>query len=82
MVENILKKFNFFNEEPLGTPYDSSVHLKKNKGNGITQTEYAKIIGCVMYLMNCTRPDIPCTISRLSRYTHNPSQDHWDVLHN
>ncbi|XVF56242.1 hypothetical protein PTKIN_Ptkin06aG0103100 [Pterospermum kingtungense] len=29
-----------------------------------------------MYLMNCTRPDIAYTISRLSRYTSNPSVKH------
>ena len=29
-----------------------------------------------MYLMSCTRPDIAYTVSRLSRYTSNPSVDH------
>ena len=79
-VESIIKKFNFFSEEPLGIAYGSSVHLKKNKGNGIEQTKYAKIIGSVMYLMNCIRPDIAYAISRLSKYIHNPSQEHWNAL--
>lgn len=39
--------------------------------------DYGKVIGSVMYLMNCTRPDIAYVVSRLSRYTHNPSYDHW-----
>uniref|UniRef100_A0A2N9I4V3 Reverse transcriptase Ty1/copia-type domain-containing protein n=1 Tax=Fagus sylvatica TaxID=28930 RepID=A0A2N9I4V3_FAGSY len=33
-----------------------------------------------MFLMNCTRPDIAYAVSRLSRYTHNPSHEHWTAL--
>ena len=33
-----------------------------------------------MYLMSCTRPDITYTVSRLSRYTSNPSVDHWKAI--
>ena len=33
-----------------------------------------------MYLMNCTRPDIAYIVSKLSRYTSNPSDEHWTAL--
>ena len=33
-----------------------------------------------MYLSNRTRPDIAHVISRLSRYTVNPDQTHWNAL--
>ncbi|KAF5959243.1 hypothetical protein HYC85_000452 [Camellia sinensis] len=33
-----------------------------------------------MYLMNCTRPDIAYAISKLSRYTSNPGEDHWKAI--
>ncbi|KAK4386041.1 hypothetical protein Sango_2474700 [Sesamum angolense] len=32
--------------------------LKKNKGDIVSQAEYAKIIGSVMFLMNNARPEI------------------------
>ena len=33
-----------------------------------------------MHLMNFTRPDIAYAICRLSRYTHNPNNEHWSAL--
>jgi len=30
-----------------------------------------------MYAMNCTRLDIAYVVGRLSRYTSNPSKEHW-----
>ena len=33
-----------------------------------------------MYIMNCIRPDLAYTVSRLSRYSHNLSKDHWFAL--
>ncbi|RVX01359.1 Retrovirus-related Pol polyprotein from transposon TNT 1-94 [Vitis vinifera] len=35
-----------------------SSQLKKNREHSVAQIEYAQIIGSLMYLMNCTRPNI------------------------
>lgn len=68
-IEKMLKRFDSFDVVPARTPYDASMSLKKNKGESVSQSEYAKIIGSVMFLMNYTRPDIAYAVSRLSRYT-------------
>ncbi len=62
------------------SPDDPSIHLKKNSGSPVSQSEYAKIIDSVMFLMNCTHPDIAYAVSRLSRYTHNPARKHWNAM--
>ncbi|KAD6453934.1 hypothetical protein E3N88_08640 [Mikania micrantha] len=80
-IEQMLKKFDCFELNPVKTPYDPSILLKKNNHESVSQSEYAKIIGSVMFLMNYTRPDIAYTVSRLSRYTHNPSKEHWSAIH-
>ena len=33
-----------------------------------------------MYITNCTRPDIAYAVGRLSRYTSNPNNEHWEAL--
>ena len=80
-VEKMLKRFDNYDVNPVKTPYDPSVQLQKNVGIGISQNDYAKIIGSLMFLMNYTRPDIAYAVSRLSRYTHNLNKDHWHALH-
>jgi len=77
----VLKKFNSFDVVPVRIPYDPNIHLKKSRGPSVSQIEYAKIIGSVIFLMNSTRPDIAYAVSRLSSYTHNSAKEHWDVLH-
>ena len=78
--EKVLKKFNHYDYDPVRSPCDPSIHLKNNNGSLISQFEYAKIIGSVMFLMNCTRPDIAYAVSRLSRYKHNPAREHLNAI--
>ncbi|GJY91311.1 zinc finger, CCHC-type containing protein [Tanacetum coccineum] len=56
------------------------MHLSKNRGLGVAQLEYSRIIGMLMYLMTGTRPDLAYAVSRLSRYTSNPSYAHWKAI--
>ena len=48
------KEIWFFDVSLVKTSYNIGKHLKKNKGEGMSQPEYAKIIDSVMYLMNYT----------------------------
>lgn len=75
-VKKVLKKFKKYDDSPVRTPIDVNLHLTKNKGQGISQLEYSRIIGSLMYIMNCTRPDIAYSVNKLSRYTNNPREDH------
>ena len=79
-VERLLKKFECWETTPVATPYDANSKLKKNNGEPVAQSKYAQIIGSLMHLMNFTRPDIAYVVCRLSRYTHNPNNEHWSAL--
>ena len=56
-IEKGLEKFKKYDVKPKKTPIDVSFHLAKNKGTSISQLEYSRIIGSLMYIMNCTRPE-------------------------
>ncbi|CAN1246025.1 Retrovirus-related Pol polyprotein from transposon TNT 1-94 [Linum grandiflorum] len=79
-VSKLLKMFLEEGYGSVSTPFDSNFHLKKNLGQTVNQQQYAKIIGSLMFLTNCTRPDVYFAVNRLSRYTSNPSEDHWRGL--
>ena len=79
-VAKIFKRFGHFDVKPVSTPYDANTYLMKNRGDPVGQVEYAQIIGILMHLMNFSRPDITYAVFRLSRYTHNPNNDHWSAL--
>ncbi|GJX27216.1 zinc finger, CCHC-type containing protein [Tanacetum coccineum] len=41
---------------------------------------YSMVIGCLMYAMTCTRPDIVFAVGKLSRYTSNPGTQDWRAI--
>ncbi|GJR43063.1 zinc finger, CCHC-type containing protein, partial [Tanacetum coccineum] len=79
-IEKILKKFNREDCSPVSTPMDPIEKLKPNTGKPVDQLEYSRAIGCLMYAMTSTRPDIAYAVGRLSRFTSNPSRQHWQAI--
>nr|GEX02484.1 zinc finger, CCHC-type [Tanacetum cinerariifolium] len=79
-IEKILKKFNREDCSLVSTPMDPVEKLKPNTRKPVDQLEYSRAIGCLMYAMTSTRPDIAYVVSRLSRFTSNPSRQHWKAI--
>ncbi|GJW54722.1 zinc finger, CCHC-type containing protein [Tanacetum coccineum] len=69
-IEKVLKKFNYFECTPVSTPMDTSEKLMPNNGQSVSQLEYSRVIGCLMYAMTCTRHDIAFVVGKLSRLTY------------
>ncbi|XP_070014515.1 secreted RxLR effector protein 161-like [Nicotiana sylvestris] len=76
-IKMVLEKFKCLNFKEAKTAIDLNYILVKNRGESKSQLEYARVLGSLMYIMNCTRPDIACAISKLSRYTSNHNHTHW-----
>ena len=54
-----------------------TLHLSKNKGKNVSHVEYSRVIGSLMHLMSCIKPDIVYAVSKLSSYTSNLGAEHW-----
>ncbi|GJT51297.1 hypothetical protein Tco_0977454 [Tanacetum coccineum] len=59
---------------------DTSEKLMPNDGHDVSQLEYSRVIGCLMYAMTCTRPDIAFAVDKLSRYTSNSGTQYWQAI--
>ncbi|GKC06787.1 zinc finger, CCHC-type containing protein [Tanacetum coccineum] len=68
--EKILKKFNCEDCSPVSTPMDPIEKLKPNTDKHMDQLEYSRAIGCLMYAMTSTRPDIAYVVGRLKAYSN------------
>ncbi|GJV12662.1 zinc finger, CCHC-type containing protein [Tanacetum coccineum] len=67
---------------------DTSEKLMPNNGQVVSQLEYSRVIGCLMYAMTCTRPDIAFVVgverfhdvSWISNTEDNSSTSGWVFL--
>lgn len=68
----------------ISTPIAKWTNLGKNDCPSDNQTKlvvpYAQVVGSLMYLMMCTRPDIRFPIDLVSRYQSNPGWPHWQAV--
>ncbi|GJV50141.1 zinc finger, CCHC-type containing protein [Tanacetum coccineum] len=71
-IEKVLKKFNYFD--------CTSEKLMPNNGHVVSQLEYSRVTGCLMYAMTCTRPDIAFVVDKLSVYTSNLGTQHRQAI--
>ena len=79
-IEKVFFKYKHLNVKEVNIPFDSNYKLVEYTGKAIAQLEFASAIGSMMYAMHCTRPDIAFAVNRLSRYTSNPSAEHWKAI--
>ena len=42
--------------------------------------QYQRIIGCLLYLMHCTRPDLAYAVIKLSQFASAPQNHHWEDI--
>ena len=59
-IERMLKRFDHFYCTSVFTPYDGSIHLRMNKEQSMSQSEYAQTIGSIMHLVIYTTQHCLC----------------------
>jgi hypothetical protein len=77
-VRDVLDRFGMSDCRPIDTPMEAGkVLLKPENGSSITNQPYRSLVGCLMYLAVCTRPDIAHVASVLSQFNDCYSEEHW-----
>jgi len=77
-IETLLKRFGFQDCYPVSTPLDPGAQLVSSQPGDIAadETKYRSLLGSVMYLMLCTRPDLAFAVGVLSKFSSNPPIHH------
>ncbi|CAI7769841.1 unnamed protein product [Closterium sp. NIES-54] len=70
MVQQVLQCFGFTYSSPQSTPLPTSHSLSAPPSDESVEPSgpYPELVGCLMYLMTCTRPDLAYPLSILARY--------------
>ncbi|CAI5956787.1 unnamed protein product [Closterium sp. NIES-65] len=70
MVQQVLQRFGFTYSSPQATPLPTHHSLSALPSDESVESSgpYAELVGCLMYLMTCTRPDLAYPLSILARY--------------
>ncbi|CAI7771845.1 unnamed protein product [Closterium sp. NIES-53] len=70
MVEQVLQRFDFTYSSPQATPLSTRHSLSALPSDESVEPSgpYPELVGCLMYLMTCTRPDLAYPLSILARY--------------
>ena len=85
-IDNVLATFQQADGPTRVTPLESGVRLHKAlPGEGNEEHPYRALVGSLMHVMVCTRPDIAAAVGVLSRFLDNSTDEHWEaalrVLH-
>ncbi|KAL0426864.1 UNVERIFIED_CONTAM: Retrovirus-related Pol polyprotein from transposon TNT 1-94 [Sesamum latifolium] len=78
-VEKVLDKFGMSKAKPVSTPLanhfklsSEQCHKTDREIEDMANVPYASAVGCLMYAMVCTRPDLAHAISQVCEYMSKP----------
>lgn len=78
-VEQLLDAQKMSSCKAVGTPVDPGGHLTSatEEEETVTQQLYQSLIGSLLYLATCTRPDIAFAVGMLAKFSSKPTSRHW-----
>lgn len=75
------------NSKPAITPMEANVKLSKEMcpqtsedKKFMSNVPYRSAVGCLVYAMVCTRPDIAFAVGAVSQFLEDPGIKHWSVV--
>ena len=80
MIQRVAKRFQVDECKPTYLPADVNSKLKIVVNDGedkSSEMPYRELVGSLMYIMVCTRPDICNAVGDVSRFCENFANEHW-----
>jgi hypothetical protein len=80
LISKIVKEFGLAKANPRKLPMSPSANLGPIEiGEEKAGSEYASLIGSLLFLANATRPDIAYSVNALSAHMGAPARRHFDL---
>ena len=83
----MLKRFNMVEARSDITPLVGHFKLSSKQclqspeeKDEMPRVSYASVVGSLMYVMVCIRPDLPYAVSIVSRFISNSGKQHWEAV--
>lgn len=85
MIESLLARFGMISCKPASTPFPPDLKLVQGEDQAVSSFSkqnlpYRSGVCSLIYLAQCTRPDIAYAVSVLAQHFERPTQDHWDAF--
>lgn len=74
-IQKILERFNMENSKPVATPMATGTYISNDIDSDTFNFPYREAVGCVMFVMVVSRPDIAYVVGLLSRNLDKPRQE-------
>jgi hypothetical protein len=79
-AREVVARFGMTEARAISAPMARENKLHRGDlGGRMTDRPYAEVVGSLMYLMTCTRPDLAQSVGALSRYVPDPRTGHWEA---
>lgn len=86
-AEYILRRFNMFDCTPIKLPSDPNqrltMEMAPSTDDEIEQMKnipYQEAVGSILYLAQCTRPDVSFSVTNVSQFNKNHGMAHWKAV--
>ena len=78
-VKGLLEQYKMEDCKPYKRPLNAVNDLTEGDNTPLDQSRhtYRQLVGSVLYLSMCTRPDIAQAVGALSRFCSDPCESHW-----
>lgn len=83
-AQAILERYEMTHVKPASTPLPAGLRLYKATDEEVAKfntlkVSYRGVVGSLMYLAQCTRPDLAYAVGLLSQHLERPGMQHWEA---